>query len=139
MDISSLDVSTIADEGRAMDVVNARGVIMRQGEKGDGEPHTITLLGRFSEALTDFDNKATNKRLDAARRGADRLTKEELHAEATDRLIIATKGWTFDKLDGKDFAFSVANARKLWSDPRFSNLRERAAAFIADDANFMKD
>lgn len=135
MDLNELDVSTAAAEGRPMDVINAKGAVVR---KPDGTPLTVTLLGRFSDPVQDFSSKTTNKRLDAARRGADRLTEEELKAEATDKLVLATKAWDFTMLDGADFPCNHANARKLWTDVRFGNLREKALVFINDDGNFMK-
>lgn len=134
-DISSLDIMTAQDQGAVMEVVDPRTGQVARG--ADGNPVTITLLGRYSAKARDTQRKLQNRRLDQARRGrSNNMTAEEIEAEANEILVACTVAWSFDSLDGQPFPCNEANARKFWNDPRFRHIREQADTFVATEGNF---
>ena len=134
-DIAALDVATEANAGVPMEVVNPKTnqVVV----DADNKPVTITLRGRNSDALIEHETAVRNRRLDASRRGQIKMSAEEIDAEAVELLVVCTVDWSFTEMAGEPYVCTPANARKLWSDPRFATIRVQAERFIADDANFL--
>ncbi len=133
-DIAKLDIATASDEGRPMPIRNPRGEVVRH-ESGD--PVTINLLGRHSERARAKERELANRRLEAAKMGKQR-TPEDFEVEAVEYLQACTVGWSFTEMDGKPFPCTPENAKKFWSDRRFSNIRVQADNWISEDANFMR-
>lgn len=95
----------------------------------------IPRRGTLSRAVRNADREIQNRRLEAARRGK-KPSLEDAEAEITETLVAATKAWSFSKMDGQDFPCTPANARKFWSDPRFTHIREQALVFMREDSHF---
>ena len=135
-DIDVLDVATGADEGATMQLTHPKTAeVLRDS---DGNPVTMTLFGMNSERVRTLARAQQQRRLDAMKRGKRGMNPDELEADNVDILTAATGGWSFDTLGGQPFPYSEANARKLYSDPRFKSIRQQVDQFIADDGNFMK-
>lgn len=131
-DISKLDSNGPSDEGQDMEVLRMDGTPARHE---DGRSVTITLRGRLSSAVQRVEREINQRRLELARRGR-RPTLEDGDNEMTDTLVAATKAWSFDSMDGQPFPCSAENARKFWTDPRFTSLREQGIVFMREDARF---
>lgn len=129
MDFADLDTAGIANEGALMPVHGPSGQPVIQD---DGEPVTLCLLGDDSDALVKFDRVTTNQHL----RGSQTITAELAEAKQINRLARACVGWTGVVLDGKPLEHSEENAKVLFK--RFRWLRQQAAMFISDRANFLK-
>jgi hypothetical protein len=123
-----------ADEGVPLVVIHP--VQRRPILLDNGEPVTVTLLGRSSEAFRDVLRSIQLRRAGVAKRG-ETLTDDDLFREDTDTLAACTVTWTIPTLDGQPFPFNQRNNRKLWNDARFRWLRDRALAFLMEDANFL--
>jgi hypothetical protein len=125
-----------SEEGSPMTIIHPRD---RKAQLlADGKtPMTITLLGRESEP---FRRALRQIQLNRAELQQDRraMGEEDLYGEDTDTLVACTIDWNIPKYEGqKPFPCTAVNIRKFWADRRFRWLRERALAFIIDDANFL--
>lgn len=129
MDFAALDTADLANQGVEMPVHGPSGQPVTQD---DGEPVTLCLLGDDCDALVKFDRVTTNQHL----RGSQTITAELAEAKQINRLARACVGWTGVVLDGKPLEHSEENARTLFK--RFRWLRQQAALFISDRANFLK-
>jgi hypothetical protein len=119
-----------------MEIVDPKGEIVRDDQ---GNPVTITLRGKNSEAARAAERKAVNRQIEAARRGRKNVNHvEDVESQNLDRLEACTVDWSFTELDGKPFPCNPANARQFWGDRRFRSIRDQAEAFIADEQNFIK-
>lgn len=128
MDFANLDTADLANEGAVMPVHGPDG----QPVTNDDAPVTLTLLGDDSDALVKFDRITTNAHL----RGSQTITAELAEAKQINRLARACVGWSGVILDGAPLQHSEENARILFK--RFRWLRQQAAMFISDRANFLK-
>jgi hypothetical protein len=99
----------------------------------------VMLMARNSARGLEAIRANGNRRLSEARRtGGVRVTVESSESEMAELLVACTTGWSFTTLDGEDFPYSEANARKIWTDDRFKRWREAAEEFINSEANFTK-
>lgn len=128
MDFANLDTADLANEGAVMPVHGPDG----QPVTNEGAPVTLTLLGDDSDVLTKFDRITTNQHL----RGGQTITAELAEAKQIGRLARACVGWSGVILDGQPLPHSEENAKLLFK--RFRWLRQQAALFISDRANFLK-
>lgn len=133
-DLNSLDTLTRSQTGTDMPVTHprTRAPILQD----NGQPHTITLRGRNSDAYRDMQRSLQERRADMAARGIA-PSREELERDDVDLLVACTVGWTDMTMDGQPFPYSPENARRLWSDRRFVFLRDAAITHIREDANFL--
>lgn len=131
MDLSALDTSDLANQGVPMHLRGPNGAPLFDDA---GQPITISLLGDDSDALTKLDRVTTNQHL----RGSITVTAELAEAAHLNRLARATVGWSGIKVDGAALEFSEEAARKLYADKRFKWIRQQAAVFIGDRANFLR-
>lgn len=129
MDFANLDTADLANEGAVMPVHGPDGQPVLQD---DGTPATLTLLGDDSDVLVKFDRITTNAHL----RGSQTITAELAEAKQINRLARACVGWSGIVLEGKPLEHSEDNAKALFK--RFRWLRQQAAMFISDRANFLK-
>ena len=129
MDFAHLDTADLANEGAVMPVHGPDGQPVLQD---DGSPVTLTLLGDDSDLLVKFDRITTNAHL----RGSQTITAELAEAKQINRLARACVGWAGVILDGEPLKHSEDNAKALFK--RFRWLRQQAAMFISDRANFLK-
>lgn len=67
----------------------------------------------------------------------DRKTKERLVAETLAETVIL--GWRNWKVKGQDFPYSKAAVLELWTDPKWTRLKERILAMIGDTDAFKAD
>lgn len=132
-DVSQLDAATPADAGATMNIIAPKTGTVARNE--NGEPITITLLGRFATKIMAVEKTQRLKRIELARRGHER-TPDDAVEEQLEVLIAATVAWNFTSLDGKEFPCTKENARLLYSDQRFLHLRIQAEAFMNDTKNF---
>jgi hypothetical protein len=97
------------------------------------------------------ENRALDRKnhVDGVRKGFRQRSLADLRKEAesedpvedqVDRLVALIVGWYLVGPDRKaiDFPFSKENARKLFSNPRFSWMRRRGFTYVVNEKNFMK-
>lgn len=129
MDFANLDTADLANEGAVMPVHGPDGQPVLQD---DGKAVTLTLLGDDSDALVKFDRITANAHL----RGSQTITAELAEAKQIGRLARACVSWDGVVLDGEELKHSEDNAKVLFK--RFRWLRQQAAMFVSDRANFLK-
>lgn len=135
-DLASLDLGSQADSGAKMEVVNpVTGQLVRDA---DGNTVWIQLLGKHSERADAAVRKITNRRMEAARLGRQKIDADDIESESVELLVACTVGWSFTSMGGEPFEYSETNARRLWSDRKYKPIREQADRFIGDLANFTK-
>lgn len=136
MDFADLDTRAPSNEGAAMHVHGPDGKpAYEKGEDGkpdETRPVTLQMLGDDSDALTLFDRITTNEHL----RGGKPITAELAEAKQINRLARACVGWSGVVVDGEAVKHSEEAAKALFK--RFRWLRQQAAMFISDRANFLK-
>lgn len=99
---------------------------------------TITLLGTDSaksRAIQRRKQQATIDRM-AKGRNAQKLDAGKLTEETVEDLIELTTGWTGFEEGGVALECSAENKRRIYSDPGLAWVKEQAADFIGDRANF---
>jgi hypothetical protein len=141
MDLLNLDTRAASDNGAAMEVKHpVTGDVVRQDppegapEGTLGAPVTITLAGQDSSTYKKARNAQVTKRL--AKRNPGKITGEEAEAEALELLVAATLGWDGISLGSNEpLAFTPGNVRRLYE--TLPAIREQAAAFVDDRANFL--
>ena len=133
-DIASLDTLTLSERGVPMTVVNPKTAMPVLDTAG--KPVVIMLKGRAADAFETTQEAIRQARGDRAARGIISSTAE-IKEEDVRLLCALTMGWTIEQIDGQDFPFSPENARRLWSDPRWPWLKERAIQFAQGDGNFL--
>lgn len=141
MDLTSLNFSDAANEGRALTVLHPveRTVLL----DADKKPVTITLLGRDSDAFVASENAARNRAVEQLTSGA-KFNAAGADEEAAASLARATTGWSgvpqgwIDGTRNKAPAeFSIENAKKLYLNRGVRWLRDQVDKFIGDRANFL--
>ncbi len=133
-DIANLDTRTRSEAGVQMPLINPRSGAPILDDAG--APVTISLLGPNSAKFKEVMRKLQLRRVDMGSRGV-KMAEEDFERERFETLVAVTVGWSFDKLDAKDFAFSPENARIFWSDGRWDWVRSQAHAFCQQDGNFL--
>lgn len=137
MSLAELNTTVNAEKGAAVEILHPTKNI----------PLGITFFvrGTDSSAFREITRKHQNRRMEKAKkkRGQLSMTAEELEAESIDTLVACTAGWkTGDKnhielVDGEYLDCTPENARRLYSDPGFSWLREQIDNEIGDRSNFL--
>jgi hypothetical protein len=104
----------------------------------DGKAAHIDVYSNDSEPARVHARAVSRRRL--AMRDRGKITPEELEADGVGLLAVLTAGWHLVSLNGEviDVAFSVENARELYSEPSMAWLREQVDAFATDRSNFSK-
>jgi hypothetical protein len=82
-------------------------------------------------ALTLTYQRMMRKQFSRAGRAQLQDPTEDREQE-TDLLVTCTLGWTTFDLEGKPYAFSDANARALYENPKFAWLRRQVKAALED-------
>lgn len=141
MSLASLNFASAANEGRTMTVLHPIDRTALLDEKGD--PVTITLLGRDSDAFIAAENAARNRAVEQIKEGA-KFSAAAADEEAAASLARATTGWsgvvqgwidgTGDETPAK---FSVENAKKLYMGRGVRWIRDQADKFVGDRAHFL--
>lgn len=130
IDILSINTVAHANQGVPLELRGPDGAPLL----ADGKPVTITLLGEDSEVMTKFSNEQANRYL--RQQGQTVVTAEGARANTIDRLATATVGWSGFSIGGEEWPCDREHARKLYTE--FPWIRDQAAVFIADRANFTK-
>jgi hypothetical protein len=104
----------------------------------DDTPASITIRGQSSRAFRDTV-LAMNRKRAATRMTDDEVrSQEHIYDTDTELLVACTVGWNFDELaPDEPLPYSEENARALWTDDRFSNLRFQAIQFMLNNGNFL--
>lgn len=137
MDLSTLDVSTKANQGATVEIYHPITRLPLTTE--DGKKVTVTVLGRYSDVYVKNQRRATNRRLQQAGRGRGgiKVNAEELEAEAVELLSNCITAWENVTVDGQVLECNQNNAKKILSDPRFAWFRDQVDEAVNDDSNFM--
>lgn len=135
-DLNALDVMTPSDEGYWLELVNP--VTKKPIFLPDGQVAGIKLAGPRSERMQKFITEALDKVIRDQRKGNLANDAESQRARETEIYVHATLEWRLPKLDGKELTLSLRAARQLYSDLRFSWLREQVAAGVNDETPFLK-
>lgn len=125
MKLSRFDSVTRAEKGVEMELLDP---ITRQKTGA-----AITLLGADSASY-----KAKSKEIEERNRMKGRsISLEETTANAIEILAACTVGWRgLETEDGKEFPFSQANARLLYT--QYPELYDRAGVFAMTRTNFFE-
>jgi len=127
IDLAAFDTRGGANEGRELEL---------KSPDGRATGIRLVLRGADSDAY-----EAARRAQAAANRAAllknrqKQFTLEELDEQALELLVAATAGWSAFSWKGEAFAYTAANARKLYRE--FPHFREQADAFLAERANFL--
>ena len=136
MGLAELNTKDKADEGFEVEILHPK-------------THTpigvyIKILGTDSETYRRVTRKNQNRRLEIAKRGRMNIqTAEEIEFETVNILAECTVSWRTDndpRLElepGKMFDCTLENARKLYSDPGFTWLKDQINQEGGDRSNFL--
>lgn len=127
----------------ALDVAHAVPVILlnpktRQPLRdADSKEAFISIVSVDSPEVQRVQKATLNKRLKM--RGRMTMTADELDAERAETLIAATKEWHLVDMEGNalNVPFTEANARLLYTDTRFTWIREQVSEALDDRATFL--
>jgi hypothetical protein len=102
-----------------------------------GKESFISVVSLDSPEVQKVQKAALNKRLKM--RGRVTMTADELEAERAETLVAATKDWHLVAPDGKALvvALNDTTARTLYTDPRFSWIKEQVSEALDDRATFL--
>lgn len=103
-----------------------------------GNPITISVVGKYSDQYIKVQKAQQNRRLKAAGRKGLKLTADELEAEANELIAACITGWSGIVIGGEVLEFSLGNARKLIANPKMAWVKEQLDVAIGDEANFTK-
>lgn len=122
---------------------NGERLLTPTGETDDDgkeifHPLTFTLLRMDSSEAQKLVMKQRNARLQkSARAQKVKVDAKSLIEEATDVHVFCTRKWTRFEVYGGVFPCNAANARKLYTDDRFTWLTKQVDEFINEPANFV--
>lgn len=103
----------------------------------DGTEAYISIVSVDSPEVQRVQKSTLNKRL--KQRGRLTMTADELDAERAEVLVAATKDWFLVSRDGTalNVPYSEATARALYTDSRFTWIREQVSEALDDRATFL--
>jgi hypothetical protein len=133
-DIATLETRTRSEAGATMQLNHPSSGSPILDDKG--QPITITLLGRNSDAYERAARVVVERRIERNARGVV-ATADEAREDECEILTACTKGWSFDKMGNEDFPCTPENIRKFWRDRRFPWIFEAAQRFVLSDGNFL--
>ncbi len=133
-DLTKLDAKTRSDAGVAMTVINPATALPLRDDAG--KPVTITLKGKSSAAYKTIWRVILDRNRDRSAKGIT-PNEEEVRQDDIDLLTALTAAWDFTDLDGAPFPCTPENARRMWSDERFSWVMQQAMRFASNDGNFL--
>jgi hypothetical protein len=102
----------------------------------NGQPVTITLLGRDGEKYQKHLLARQDRRLKDLQRGKKYTppTSTEMYDEELERSALCTISWTNIDKDGVEVKCTYENALELYGTNRY--VAEQVESFIADRSNF---
>ena len=103
----------------------------------EGKEAFISVVSLDSPEVQKVQKAALNKRLKM--RGRVTMTADELEAERAETLVAATKDWYLVGLDGTplNVPMSDTTARTVYTDLRFSWIKEQVSEALDDRATFL--
>lgn len=136
-DLSSLDFATPAEEGADLVLRHPEDNSVLTNSKG--KEMTITLRGKDSPSYTQVFHNLSNQRLERSlrtKKGVTANAAQQMLNDDIELLAQNTTGWKNLEMGGKEYPFSLANARELYK--KFAWIREQAHMFVDDRTNFLK-
>jgi len=94
----------------------------------------IKLLGVDSDVYQKQVRKNNDRRFKKRR---FKLTADEVEAENVELLVAVTKEWENMIEHGQPVEFNAANVRRIYTDKKYSWIREQVDEFAGDRANFL--
>lgn len=138
-DLAALDTTENAETGAWMHLQGPDYEDLYVGEKDDGKPVRILLLGADSKEFQQLQHKQTTKRVKQltkpGRRSRNELSSEDFTEGSIDLLVRCTKGFENVIYNGEELDCTAANARKIYE--RLGFVREQAWDFINDRSNYL--
>lgn len=135
-DLAKSVVAPLAEDGAFMPFQTPEGLPVVNDR---GEAVGVFLRSRYSTAALRQLRANGNRRLAEASRGISDATVERGEQELNLLLAACTVRFAgVDTLDGKPFTGTPEQVKAFWSDDRFRQIRDKADAWIANEANFMK-
>jgi hypothetical protein len=141
-DLLSLNFADAADEGATMTLVHPKHRTPLMA--ADGEPITIRLLGRDSDAFIAADRDAKNRNFENISEGA-KLSQAELdlaYSRALAKCTVAWHGipqhWIDNSGSAEPAECNPANALKLYENRGVRWVRDQADKFVSDRGNYLK-
>lgn len=129
-DFAELDTKTPSEQGRDLHLEDPRTGELMYCE--DGTPATIGFVGPDSDTVKIIHRRnadATNEAL-ASTNGNGTDSRDAQDRRAIDDIASCARRWNLPKIDGEKIEFSLAAAKKLFSDPRFKWIGEQALPFV---------
>lgn len=131
MDLANLDTMRAATDGVEMSVRHP--VTGEPLADDNGKPMTITLIGSDSAQCRRIVKEIDDKRLRDVASGLRPSSQDEDREINT--IVACTVAWSGILVDGSAPPYSPANVRMVYT--RFAWIREQAAAFVLNRANFL--
>lgn len=129
MDLSTLDMTTFANQGAVMEVTHP---VTLEPMQHDGSPVTITVLGQDSDHFRkEIQRRAKNQLMKR-----QKITDTQLVDDAIDTLASITVGWQGICENGTLLEFNTENVRYVYH--KYTWLRQQVDEFSSDRANFFK-
>lgn len=142
MDLSNFQ--SITTNQRTLEVRDPDGELLKYntGQNDDDgkavmQSCTITLVSEDSpEYQTIFKRQLTENVQRAIKRsGKAKMTGTQIQNDKMDILVGVTKAWVGFEWNGKDFPFSLKNAREIYT--RLPFIKEQVDEFVHERANFL--
>jgi len=132
MDLESINPAKFAARGQKLHLRHPVTDELLHNE--DGEPITITLLGRDAPEYRRFMRNTANA---AMRKGKNnRASIEQLEQQSADLLAAVTVAWENVVLEGEALECTPDNAARVYRELPF--VREQVDEFVEDRSNFLK-
>lgn len=134
-DLSAVDA---ADESVMQVVVNGEPVDWHWRIAGPGHPKTIEQSNKLAKERLRREKEQEQARINGKRWKAPDETVDEVLERNVNLVVDRLLGWSPVTMDGKDYPFSVENARALLLDRRKGQLLIQALEFLGDEQSFGK-
>src|SRR5690554_662126 len=132
-DLSAVDA---ADESVMQVVVNGEPVDWHWRFAGPGHPKTIEQSNKLAKERLRREKEQEQARINGKRWKAPDETVDEVLERNVNLVVDRLLGWSPVTMDGKDYPFSVENARALLLDRRKGQLLIQALEFLGDEQSF---
>lgn len=134
-DIDGLKPMTLVNEGAKLMLKNPNNM---PAVRADGEPLWIKVRSFYSTATRDAQHKIQDQRIADAKNGlGNNVSAASMEQDSVDNLVSVTVEWNLQDKDGTAIPCTAENARKLFTDPLFSSVRQQVNTFANENANFI--
>jgi hypothetical protein len=134
-DLSSFDA---VDEAEMEVYANGQPTGWKFRIAGPGHPKTIEQSNKLAKERLRREKEQEQARINGKRWKAPDESVDEVLERNVNLVVDRLLGWSPVTMDGKDYPFSVENARALLLDRRKGQLLIQALEFLGDEQSFGK-